>query len=267
MTMDATTNTYHLLDACALLPAELELLQRGEHVAWIYGHVKDDTARFAGPVLACADKQVDAIVERLMADDASQWALTSLISHASFSDLVRHMSSLRYLRAPDGQKFYLRFADSRCLASLWQVLTERQRLRLLGPIATWRYTNRRGLNESLDVRLGEMQREFSHVGGDLRLNDQQFDELLHLSWPDQLLLAVGDQAPELLLQRPSWQRHAIAKRVCDWLRQTHETRYPVQLAMAKSMLKSSAPDWGDSTWLKRLGDAHEQSVTQHEATT
>lgn len=267
MTTAAETRTYHLLDACALLPAEHELLQRTERVAWIYGHLQDDQAKFAGPVLLCADTRVEAICDRLAADETTQWALTSLSSAASFSDLVRHLSSLRYVRAPDGQKFYLRFADSRCLTSLWHVLTERQRARLLGPIVSWQYMNRHGLGESLHSKPSDVQREGPHVDGDLRLNEPQFEELLHLSWPDQLLLAVGDQAPDLLRQRPLWQRHEIATRVCDWLRQTNETRYPVQMTLTKAMLASAALDWSESAWLKHMGNAHERSVTQHEATT
>lgn len=258
--LDAMPQSYFLLDACALAPHEAKALEALDDVAWLYQHIPDESAKLAGPVLMADSPAVEDFVERLKADEARQWSLASLSSQASFSVVLKHLASLRYLRAPDGQKFYLRFADSRSLSSLWQVLSERQRARLLGPIVSWRYTSRRGLAEQFDLTAHAHLGQVDMPAGDLRLNDQQMDELLHLSWPDQLLLAVADQMSQGLAECPSWLRHANATRVCDWLRQNNETRYPVQMALAKSVLMSAEAEWSEATWLERLSIAHEQIV-------
>jgi hypothetical protein len=260
--MDATlSNAYWLLDGSALAPSELDGLTQARRVHWLYDHVADDQARVVGPVLVERGTSSDELAERLQADEARAWAIASLHTQADFDALVRHLAALRYLHTRDGQRYYLRYADSRCLTALWPTLMASQQRALLGPIHRWHYSDRQLHGQSIEFD----QEASADVAGrsclPMRLSDQQLGSLLQRCWPDQLLYSAIEQQPDAGRDLTHAQRHDCAQRVCDWLTAAQEERYPVQVEMLKrSLLSMDSVSWDKSTWEKSLRLNHEHII-------
>ncbi len=254
------SNRYWLMDGSALAPSEVDSLVRARQIRWLYDHLEDDQAKFVGPVLVAPCALADEVAAQLQADEARAWAISTLRAQTDFDILARHLVALRYLNTQDGQRYYFRYADSRCLAALWPVLTASQQRALLGPVQRWAYTDRR--MQSKAISLGhEMRADATdRVTGHLRLTDQQLEGLLQRCWPDQLLYSAREQQPDVGHGLAHGQRYEIAQRVCDWLRTEREERYPVQVEMLKAVLSEDLQDLDGARWAAALETSYRSAV-------
>ncbi|RTL30436.1 MAG: DUF4123 domain-containing protein [Burkholderiales bacterium] len=254
------SNVYWLLDASGLTPTEIDGLHQVTLIRWLYDRIPDDQAASVGPVLLGRSTLADSIVAALQADVARAWAISTLHTDVGIDALEHHLATLCYLHTQDGQRYFLRYADSRCLVALWSVLSESQQRALCGPIDRWFYIDRQGHAQSIEV--GEKRAVATSFGatGPLKLSDQQLGHLLDRTLPDLLLSSVVDQQPGLGHGLTPYQRHACAQRVCDWAVKHREERYPVQLAMLALMLTNTRPDWDDAQWSKALFASHQAGV-------
>jgi hypothetical protein len=260
MTQEISSKPYWLLDASALTPSELVSLRQVPQIRWLYDHLQDEQAAAVGPVLVSHCTYADQLVAQMQADENRAWAVATLHTQAEFRTLAQHLAAIRYLHTRDGQRYYLRYADSRCLVALWSVLTSSQQYALLGPVRRWAYTDRQVRHQV--ISLGDAPSTVTVVrpSGQLRLNDQQLGSLLERTWPDQLLYSATEQQPEIGRSLTSWQRYACAQRVCDWLLARQEDRYPVQMEMLKLSLSNALPEWDEATWSESLKMSYQACV-------
>jgi len=111
----------------------------------LYGDLPSPEAARLGPWLLDAEA-----AEAILADDEDapglpwRYGVSRLTTEGNLASLVQHLEGQRSLGMADGQRYYLRFADTRALATLERVLTPAQVLQLKGPVTTWRYTDRFG---------------------------------------------------------------------------------------------------------------------------
>jgi hypothetical protein len=69
-------------------------------------------------------------------------------SEVSFEELKEHFVSVRTLTMPDGQRFHLRFADTRALTAMMKAWPTRLLARIKGPITEWNWVDRWGQPQS-----------------------------------------------------------------------------------------------------------------------
>ena len=255
-----SSNQYWLFDASALTPSQADGLRQAPQVRWLYDHVQDEQAASVGPVLVAPCVAADQLAALLQADDARAWAVATLHAQSDFGTLEQHLVAVRYLHTQDGQRYYLRYADSRCLVALWSVLTASQQGALLGPVHGWAYTDRQAQLQAISLGQEAAKTAVNRFPAQLRLNNQQLNGLLQSTWPDQLLHSVAEQQPHLGQSLTSWQRHTCAQRVCDWLLAEQEDRYPVQVEMLKLSLSNASPDWDEAQWAASLKGSHQACI-------
>lgn len=260
MIQTPVSHSYWLLDASALTPAEIDMLRQLAQPHWLYAHIHDDRAASVGPVLLEMHAGAAPLIQTLQGDETRAWALSSLHTEADLDSLTRHLTALCYVHTEDGQRYFLRYADSRCLVALWPVLSQTQQAALLGPVRCWSYSDRQG--QAQNIRLDEAQTADAPLGttGHLRLQDKQLGHLLERCLPDQLLHSVLEQQPGIGPGLSSWQRYACAQRVCDWLAAHAEERYPVQLATLALIMMRTKPDWDDAQWADALLASHQAGI-------
>lgn len=260
MTQATDSNLYWLFDASPLTPPQVDGLRQAPQVRWLYDHVQDEQATSVGPVLVAPCVAADQLAALLLADDARAWAVATIHAQADFGTLEQHLVAVRYLHTQDGQRYYLRYADSRCLVALWSVLSPSQQGALLGPIQHWAYTDRQAQPQAISLGHEAAKAAFNRFPAQLRLNNQQLDGLLERTWPDQMLYSVAERQPHLGQSLTSWQRYTCAQRVCDWLLAEQEDRYPVQVEMLKLILSNASLDWDDDQWAASLKVSHQASI-------
>jgi hypothetical protein len=71
-----------------------------------------------------------------------RYGVSSLTTDATLAALVSHLESQRSIAMADGDRYYLRYADTRALDALSRVLTPQQTSQLKGPVLHWRYVGR-----------------------------------------------------------------------------------------------------------------------------
>ncbi|MDF3837281.1 DUF4123 domain-containing protein [Cupriavidus basilensis] len=82
---------------------------------------------------------------------AGQPMLSFLVSPASHGDLLTHLRGQLEAKDDAGDTFILRWADTRCLPSMYAILDETQRTRLCSGISAWWYMSRDGEPASLEM--------------------------------------------------------------------------------------------------------------------
>jgi Domain of unknown function (DUF4123) len=243
--------TAYLFDAGGLLADEVDRLRRSPSVLWLYEHTGDARAEALGPVMVAATPDVVAVGASVSQDADRNWAISALCAQESFERLGRHIRTLRQIHTQDGQRYYWRFADSRCLTAMWKQLDKRQQLGVLGPINRWQFHARNGRPVDLGSPINHVLQSAGIAQGALRLSDQQLSGLLDAVWPDQLLASVVEQHPGALNHLNPFDRHVHAQAVCDWLREAGEERYPVQQSLMLEVLSVAQPNW-DTTQLHEV---------------
>lgn len=259
------SNSFWLIDACALVAAEKAHLAHARHVRWLYDDVGDEQAKHVGPVLISPCRSFEPFAVQLQADEARAWSVARLDTQADLDSLTRHFKALRYLHTQDGQRYFLRYADSRSLTSLWPVLTAPQQRAFLGPVHRWAYTDRHMKNCAIE------RDDVAPLYADSlwpmsvasRLSNEQLDDLLQRSWPDQLLQTVTERQPGIGQTLSYGQKYMRAQRLCGWLQSVQEERYPVQVSMLKFLL-SQQPVGDDDEWYTHaIKTSYEMALAAH----
>jgi hypothetical protein len=99
--------------------------------------------------------------------------------------LVKQWSGLHKVKGADGDTFLLRFADTRTLAHLPEVLTPEQWQAWHQNVVDWRYINRRG-----QVTILPLPKADEELPENIRLDEKQFERILELAEPDTLLKSI-----------------------------------------------------------------------------
>lgn len=239
--MSNASTTLCLFDGAALHPHERATLWSTGQAFALYDDLDDPQASDSGPIWSWHTSHADAIKVAVWAEPHRAWAAAELHLAPSSSPadeqqdrIARHFRLLRYVHTHDGQRYFFRFADARCLLAMHAVLNPAQRSRLFGPVLCWAFIGR-------DAHLQALSPDEHPAPAvpNLHLHAKQLSALLDLTWPDQLLASAIEMHPDIESTIAPVQRHAIATRVCAMLQREAIERYPVQLAALIAALQTS----------------------------
>lgn len=114
------------------------------------------------------------------------------MTDASLASLTVHLESQRSIAMADGDRYYLRYADTRALDALARVLTPEQVRQLKGPVMHWHYLDRFGDEREFGAGLPADPRRHAMLvlseGQGVRLLEQQLAGAL----ADELAAGGGD---------------------------------------------------------------------------
>lgn len=238
------TATHWLIDGGALSDAQWALVTQAPTCQPLYAFLHDEAAARMGPVLVPDGEAARTLASSLKADVARCWAISELRAQVSTQALGRHLAQLAHCWTADGQRFFWRFADGRSMRMVWSALTLVQQLRVLGPVQTWCTTDRSGQALPLTAPSARHAADpGAGAGWRLTLNDAQFEHVLAQSWPDHLLAAVLDEAPDLSSGIGAEQLHALAQQACAWLQARGEERHAPQKASLAHVLRHGRGQW------------------------
>ena len=138
-------NDFVLLDGAIWRDSQrFDALMGAANAIPLYADLPSSNASQLGPWLL----DVDAFCACVPGDEASSlpWrcGLSRLSTEASRTDVAMHLESQRGIAMAEGDRYYLRYADTRALDGLVRVLTDEQKQQLKGPVARWHYLDRFG---------------------------------------------------------------------------------------------------------------------------
>lgn len=138
-----------------------------------------------------------------------------LASPLSFTQLVAHLAHFTQIRLPpDEQEYLLRFADTRIVPTVVQVLSPAQRSQMFGPIHFWLYLDREA------KWTGILSEGTTDIASDslLTLSEAQLDAFERATMPNNFIAQLCEEFPEFAATQPS-ARHRL---VSHWISQADE---------------------------------------------
>lgn len=250
--------TVWLLDGAALTDEEMNMLCRQAQHHFVYDHLDHTDHRRMGPLLIAECADVLEIIATLKGDPVRAWSVSKWTSPMPWEELVQHARELRYIRTADGQRFYLRFADSRSFASVWDVLTERQQSRIMAPLSSWEYSDRKGKAVKL-AHTAAMP--FESIPVSLSLNQKQLNLLLDLIWPDQLLAGWLEDNPTLQGRVDRLRAYQLSQQACLWFNEVDEERFDIQKDLLGRLIDSDCDPLDTRSIRRLLATACEDGLT------
>lgn len=138
-----------------------------------------------------------------------------LSSPLSLTQLTAHLAHFTQISLPtDDQIYLLRFADTRIVSTVIDVLAPAQRSQMFGPIDFWLYLNREATWTGI---LGEGTTDIAD-GPLLTLSAAQLDAFERATMPDNFMAQLCEEFPDFAGTEPS----ASYRLICHWISQAHE---------------------------------------------
>lgn len=138
-------NEFVLLDAAIWQDfPRFEALTRTLGAVSLYADLPSENAGRFGPWLLQADAFDASVPGEAPCDLPWRYGVSRLATDTSLASLTVHLESQRSIAMADGDRYYLRYADTRALDALAQVLTCEQMQQLKGPVRHWCYLDRFG---------------------------------------------------------------------------------------------------------------------------
>ncbi|MFD0740115.1 DUF4123 domain-containing protein [Lysobacter koreensis] len=223
---------YLLFDGIQIMSTALTPTLKAMATFRIYDDLGEEAAD-VGPILVESDVAVEAWVADPEPRAPLSYAISRLQSDAPLESLGLHLRAIRYLHLTSYEQHFLRYADTRVLTSLMQVLSRPQKQGLLGPIQRWTIKDRMGNN----VHHEKSQSESVELP--LKLTSAQQLELLRLSRPDQLLAEVIADDSALAEIGSDAERHAWAREALEFLEVHRARSFPYRLAVGSTAVRTS----------------------------
>lgn len=110
--------------------------------------------------------------------------LSFLLSQQTGTELCQHFRPFIRAETSDGKRWPLRFADTRILGPLFEILTLKQQQELMAPILGWWAPDRSGRLQQLSASPQNVQNSLTC---NLTLTETQFNHLLHLTLTDTVI--------------------------------------------------------------------------------
>lgn len=110
----------------------------------LYADLPSHDARLFGPWLLDAEAFDASIADEAPPALPWRYGVSRLFCTATVADLGVHFETQRSIAMEAGDRYYLRYADTRALAALARVLTPVQVQQLKGPVLNWGYVDRFG---------------------------------------------------------------------------------------------------------------------------
>jgi hypothetical protein len=127
------------------------------------------------------DRDVNAVLR-----GCQGWPMVNVIETPEpWQDLAARLAAWCVIEA-DGQRFNLRFADTRRLPAVLKTLTASQRRQFAGPAVSWSYIARDGTWHTLALDGAD-----EHIASDPQLDEAQFGALVEDSRADEILARLA----------------------------------------------------------------------------
>ena len=235
---EVTQHRFVLFDA-AIVPIESirSLVDDGVCARCLYEQWGAGAERVSPWVLADGPG-VRELAQDMRASRTHAFGVSSLMSRVPMDELAEHLMRLQYLFCGH-DRYFLRYADGRAFADLWEVLRPEQRTCLLGPVQRW---NARACAPR-DYMSGESEdRLFGSGEGQrppLRLMRAQFGRLIRAQRITQRWAVWETEQPLLARKFTPARLRDLAVGVGDWL-QTHQVvAGPTLRAVGMAALRSN----------------------------
>ena len=185
--------------------------------------------------------------------------LSFIRSACNLAGLKQHLEYLLKVYCEDHTEWPLRYADTRILVPLFDVLTAEQKNILLGPIHNWMIPDRFGkiksqLGENINTAL------WCFESGVLKMDEKQFAEMIDAAVPDSILATVRDKYSSILLPYTSGEQF---KRVEQGIKDAKELQLNgdqeiLQIALLQLMAAEGLNQSADyAVFKKRIHDGQE----------
>jgi hypothetical protein len=208
---------------------DLPRLVKETQATALYADLGEDAA-LVGPLLldaAHAHLLPSTFADAIAAKRAQRFGIAELCADVPMARIAEHLRRIRHLHTADGQRFFLRCADSRGLACLWDVLQPQQREALLGPILRWQI---RGEDDASRVLRHDAQ-DTAQAALPLVLNDQALSRFAELALPWQLMIAA-EEAHASLVHFADDSRLEFTRQALAWAEQSeHDVGFTLQTAL------------------------------------
>lgn len=198
---------YGLIDAAqypGFKPKNILAIRNSELIS-LLGDAAQENAIFAGPLLLPQlQKNNFAALKWLLAELAQRPFASLMISSASTTKLVSHLSWLTDVEHEDGTEWVMRFFDPRILPHWLEVLTAEQKFLALRGIHRWIYLDVRGqwqIIEGENQEIGDIPEQL------MRMSVQQHELLMQKCLPYMVMDMLNDDDASLLETIPKYQRY------------------------------------------------------------
>lgn len=183
-------NEFVLIDAAIWRGLrQFDALTHTANATPLYADLASASAKQYGPWLFDADEFKTCVPGDEPLELPWRYGVSRVFSEASLASLAMHLESQRSIAMAEGDRYFLRFADTRALDALARVLTTKQITRLKGPVTQWHYLDRFGDEKAFGRGLPADE----HRHAEIVLSDEQCAALLEQALAGALAdaLAVG----------------------------------------------------------------------------
>ena len=192
-------NEFILLDAAIWRDNPyFDILVRTANAVSLYADLPSAEASQCGPWLVEAGTFNACVPSEESGELPWRYGVSRLATEASLASLTVHLESQRSIAMAEGDRYYLRYADTRALGALARVLTPEQVGQLKGPVVQWHYLDRFGQEQAFGANVPADPRRH----GAIVLSDVQSAQLLEQqlagALADELAAGSGDVAGERL---------------------------------------------------------------------
>jgi hypothetical protein len=198
---------YLLIDADQY-PGVWRILQyRFRRLPWLslFEDTSDEEIVRAGPIVIQVETNQTKTLAWFMDHTQDIYGLSWILSPLSLVELRGHLSGLMQVEAADGSECAMRFFDTRILPVWYDVLNFEQKLHAFGPIVTWSFINRDGMECTLKGK----GHAITPTPKNLRLSHAQEGELLNATLPDLVIKQLEQSGDTELATLPSYQRYGF----------------------------------------------------------
>jgi hypothetical protein len=149
-------------------------------------------------------------VTRLIRHCQGRSMLSFVGTMESLADISAQWRPMHKVSVVDEHQMLLRFADTRVLSYLPQVLTLSQWGAICGAVSHWTYLNRSGRMVSCDIP------DMSDRRGKVSITKEQLESLLNASHPDALMALIGESMCDIVpIDRPVSERYRMIFDSCE----------------------------------------------------
>lgn len=216
--ISARSEVYTLLDGSMLSNRDLKYLER--HGLYLrpalVGSLFEDYG-LQGPLIGMLDTGNANILNAVLKRTDGIPCLSFIASPQSKAELCKRLIWLAKVDTEDGQSLHCRFADTRTLPSLLDLLNPEQHNKLAEAVSEWAWVSRdcRFATKSLHVVPKQEQIADNEA---LRLDNTQYARLIGEAEPDMVFQILTDEMPDALPDEPS---HVIHQRLVHLLDAAH----------------------------------------------
>jgi len=211
-------NLWFLLDGVMLEPGDVGVLAsaaRQSRAILRKTQYTIDDDDFGPWLMQAPEEETDQAqwLEKLIDTCTRRPALSIIVTEHCADEIENTLATLITANTTDKQSFYCRFADTRIIPELIQVLSTQQKEVVLATIKHWYFVNRAGNMERALSKEEKQGASVFYAPVPLLLNEQQFAYMLEASEPDNIFSMLCELSPELVPEKKRGEFHAKLKRI------------------------------------------------------